>query len=447
MGNMFKPLLLLSALLIVALTVGIACNDDDDDDDTGTPTDAPTGTDGATETPGELLTDVGVSDTEIKLGQSIALSGAAASYGTAIVPTIEAYFEYVNTELGGVCERDIKHVAEDDKYSPADAREVAQKLIDQEKIAAFIGNLGTAANFGSYGYINDPNDDGDTSDGVPDLFIATGINAFADASAAPWTILFNPDYTSEGTILANFLNDNNPGETVAILYQNDDFGKAGRDAFVAEFEADIVADGEESYESTATEITSQLANLRNADPDILFLYSIPQFTAKVFAYMAQNDWAPQVVMSYVNSAGLVASLVGGDAGVAAGFEAIAGAISTNYLLDPVADAADPAIVEHTRIMADYGGPSVGNLTVYAQAIAETAVETLEIACDNGDMTRAGIMAAAESVTDFHPSIMLAGINLTMSDTDHAAIQSLIPVEIQADGVLEPLVDEPISAGG
>ncbi len=446
MRNMFKPLFLLSALLVVALTVGIACgDDDDDDDDTGTPTDAPTETDDATETPGEVLTDFGVSDTEIKLGQSIALSGPAASYGTAIVPTIEAYFAYVNDELGGVCGRDIVHVAEDDKYSPADAREVAQKLVDQDEIAAFIGNLGTAANVGSAGYINDPNGDGDTSDGVPDLFIATGINSFADASALPWTVLFNPDYTSEGTILANFMNDNNPGETVATLYQNDDFGKAGRDAFIAAIEADVVA--EETYESTATEITSQLANLRNADPDILYLYSIPQFTAKVYAYMAQNDWAPQVVMSYVNSASTLASLVGGDDGAAAGFPLIAGAISNNYILDPIADADDAAIVEHTRIMETYGGPSVGTLTVYAQAIAETAVETLEIACDSGDMTRAGIMAAAESITDFHPSIMLEGINLTISDTDHAAIQSLIPIEIQADGVLKPLVDEPIEAGG
>jgi branched-chain amino acid transport system substrate-binding protein len=445
MMKMFKPFLVLSALLIVALTAGIACGDDDDDTGTGTPTEAPSGSEAASETPGELLTDFGVSDTEIKLGESIAMSGAAASYGTAIVPSITAYFDYVNTELGGVCGRDISYSAEDDQYSPAVAREVAQKFIDQEEIAAFIGNLGTAANTGSAGYINDPNGDGDTSDGVPDLFIATGVNAFADASALPWTILFNPDYTSEGTILANYLNDNRPGETVATLYQNDDFGKAGRDAFVAAFEGNIVA--EETYESTATDINSQLANLRNADPDILFLYTIPQFAAKVYPYMAQNNWAPQVVMSYVNSASLLASLVGGESGVEAGFQAIAGAISNNYLLDPVADADDPAIVEHARIMAAYGGPAVGNLSVYAQAIAETAVETLQIACDNGDMTRAGIMAAAESVTDFHPSIMLDGINLTMTDTDHSAIQSLIPVEIQADGVLNPLVEEPIEAGG
>ena len=434
MGKLFKPLLLLSALLIVALTVGIACNDDDDDG----------GGDGDGTVP-EVTTDFGVSDTEIKVGQSIALSGSLAAVYQPIVPTLEAYFDYVNTELGGVCGRAINYGAKDDEYNPAVAREVAQEFIDQDEIVAFVGNLGTPPNSGSAGYINDPNGDGDTSDGVPDLFIATGVSSFADAAALPWTILFNPDYTSEGTILANYLNDNNPGETVATLYQNDAFGQSGRDGFVALISADVVA--EETYESTATDINSQLANLRNADPDIVYVYATPGFTARVYAYMALNDWAPQIVMSYVNTASTLASIVGGDDGVEAGFEAIAGTISNNYLLDPVADADDPAIVEHTRIMADYGGPGVGNLTVYAQAIGETVVETFEIACDNGDMTRAGVMTAAESINGFHPTVMLEGIDLTMSDTDHAAIQSLIPIEIQADGVLLPLVDEPIEAGG
>ena len=433
MGKLFKPLLLLSALLIVALTVGIACNDDDDG-----------GGDGDGTVP-EVTTDFGVSDTEIKVGQSIARRGSGREVHDAVGPTRGAQLGYGNRALGGVGGGAINYRAKDDEYNPAVAREVAQEFIDQDEIVAFVGNLGTPPNSGSAGYINDPNGDGDTSDGVPDLFIATGVSSFADAAALPWTILFNPDYTSEGTILANYLNDNNPGETVATLYQNDAFGQSGRDGFVALISADVVA--EETYESTATDINSQLANLRNADPDIVYVYATPGFTARVYAYMALNDWAPQIVMSYVNTASTLASIVGGDDGVEAGFEAIAGTISNNYLLDPVADVDDPAIVEHTRIMADYGGPGVGNLTVYAQAIGETVVETFEIACNNGDMTRAGVMTAAESIDGFHPTVMLEGIDLTMSDTDHAAIQSLIPIEIQADGVLLPLVDEPIEAGG
>lgn len=440
MRNLFKPWFLLVALLALALTAGMACGDDDDDDATDAPT--ATGTGAATETEdtsGEVLTDVGVSDTEIKLGQHIVQSGSLAAVYQPIVPTLQAYFAYINAEEGGVCGREITLISEDDTYAPAVAREVAQKLIDQDQIAAFIGNLGTPPNTGSAAYINEQE--------VPDLFLATGVNAFADASTLPWTVLFNPDYTSEGTILGNYVNDNHAGETIATLYQNDDFGKSGRDAFVETVVGDVV--GEETYESTATDINSQLANLRNANPDILFLYSTPAFTARAYGYMAQNDWHPQVVQSYVNSATTLASLVGGGteaAQITAGFAAIAGAISNNYILDPVANADDPALVEHTRIMGTYGGPPVGTLSVYAQAIGETTVETLNIACENGDLTRAGIMAAAESLDGFHPSVLLEGIDLTVSDTDHAAIQSLVPIEVQADGTLLALVDAPIEAG-
>jgi len=440
MRKLFKPWLLLSSLLIVALVAGFACGDDDDDDDEpDATTPAASATDGGEETPddGELLTDVGVTDTEIKLGQHIVQSGSLAAVYQPIVPTLQAYFKYINDEEGGVCGRQIVYVTEDDTYAPAVAREKAQKLAEQDKIAAFIGNLGTPPNSGSAQYINEQE--------IPDLFLATGVNAFADAATLPWTVLFNPDYQSEGTILGNYVNDNLAGESVAILFQNDDFGKSGADAFKAVFTGDVVA--EESYESTATDINSQLANLRNADPGILYLYSTPGYTARAYAYMLQNSWTPQVVMSYVNSASTLASLVGGDAGVPEGFNRIAGAISNNYILDPVASVDDPAIVEHTRIMADHGGPAVGTLTVYAQAIGETVVQTLEIACENGDMTRAGIMAAAEEIDGFHPSVLLEGIDISLSDTDHAAIQSLVPVEIQADGTLLPLVDEPIEGGG
>lgn len=442
MGTFKKSWWLLVAVVVLALAVGAACGDDDDDDDddtSGSP--AASETEGASPSAteggdGEVLTDVGVSDTEIKLGQHIVQSGNLAAVYQPIAPTLLAYFASVNAE-GGVCGRDITLISEDDQYSPAIAREKAQKLIEQDQVAAFIGNLGTPPNTGSAQYINEQE--------VPDLFIATGVNAFADAATLPWTILYNPDYQSEGTILASYVNDNFAGQSVGILFQNDDFGKSGRDAFTETFTGTVAA--EESYESTATDINSQLANLRAADPGVLYLYSTPAFTARVYAYMQQNSWTPQVVMSYVNSATTLATLVGGDGGATAGFPIIAGAISNNYIIDPIANPDDPAIVEHTRIMAENDGPAVGTLTVYAQAIGETVVHTLEIACENGDMTRAGILAAAESIQDFHPSVLLEGINISLSSTDHSAIQSLLPVQIQADGTLEPLVDAPIEAGG
>lgn len=427
MFSTVKTWLLLAFAVSAFALFTVACGDDDDDG--GQPEES----DASATASGEVLTDVGVTDTEIRLGQHIVQSGNLAAVYQPVAPSLQAYFKSVNA-AGGVCDRQIDLLVEDDQYSPAVALEKAKKLAEQDEVAAFIGNLGTPPNTGSAQYINEQE--------VADLFIATGVNTFADVKALPWTVLFNPDYISEGQILGGYVNDNFGGQTVAILSQNDDFGKSGRDGFVGVFEGDVVA--EETYESTATEINSQLANLKNASPDIVYVYATPAYTARLFAYMQANDWKPQVVMSYVNSATTLAGLVGGDAGPAEGFKQIAGAISNNYVLDAVADADDPAVQDHAKVMADNGGPPVGTLTLYAQAIAETVVQTLEIACENGDLTRQGILEAAESVEGFHPSVLLEGIDVTLSADDHSAIQSLQPVQIQEDGTLKPLTDEPVS---
>jgi branched-chain amino acid transport system substrate-binding protein len=432
--------LLVGGLLVALLVVAIAC--DDDDEDGGV---TPTGeTPAAAETPtpaAELQTDFGVTDTEILLGMNIVQSGSLAAVYQPIAPTMQAYFSKVNEEDGGVCGRSITFIVEDDQYSPAAALERARKLVDQDGILAFVGNLGTPPNSGSIAFINDPNEDGDTSDGIPNLWLSSGAPVLNDPVNLPWTFGYIPDYNSEGRILGTHVNDNFAGQTVAILYQGDPFGEPGRDGFTDVFAGEVVA--EQSYESTATEITSQLATLRDADPDILYLYTTPAFTAQTFGYMLANEWSPQVVQSYVNSHTTLASLVGGDDGIEVGFQRIAGTISTNYLLDPVADIDEPALVEHARIMETYNGPPVGTLSVYGQSLAELAVETLTIACDNNDMTREGVRSAAESIQGFSTSVLFPGIEINTSSTDHFALQALVPTMIEADGTLTALSD-PIS---
>ncbi len=437
MTHLFKRTFLMAVALAAALLIGLACGDDDDDEEE---TPAPT-TGGATATPsggpGEVETDFGVSETEITLGQTIVQSGNLAAVYQPVAPAMTAYFAKINEEDGGVCGRDIKLLVEDDQYSPAVALEKAKKLVEQDEILAFVGNLGTGAVSGQVEYIN--------AQEVPHLWVSTGASKWGDVATYPFTTGYIPDYTSEGEILGNYLNENFAGKTVAVLYQNDDFGQNGLDGLTNVLEAEVIA--EQSYESTATDVNSQLAILRDANPDILYLYSTPSFTAKAFAYMKANSWDPQVVESYVNSATQLASIVGGGTTpeqIAAGFQELAGTISTNYILDPVASAADPAIVEHKRIMEEFGGPPLSTLSVYAQSLAELAVETLQVACDSGDMTRAGVMAAAESIESFAASLLLPGIEINTSATDHLALQALLPTEIQADGTLKPLADEPIS---
>jgi len=394
-----------------------------------------------------VKTDFGVTDNEIVIGHTNALSGSAAAVYSVITPAFQAYIRKVNEEDGGVCGRKIRLIAEDNQYSPSVSLEKVKKLVERDKVVALFGDLGTPPVTGEVDYVNDPNGDGNTADGVPHLLVSTGAGKWNSPDRWPWTTSFIPAYPDEGRILATYLNEHAQelvGKPVAqvkvaILYQNDDFGKDGRDGFKEVFKGQIVT--EQAYESTAADISSQIANLRAADPDVVYIYATPAFTAQVFKYMHANNWRPkQVMMSYVNSPSTLANLLQ-DIG---GYKAFAGTIATNYLLDPVADADRPEMKEHKRIMETYGGPPVGNLTVYAQALAETAVEILKIACERGDMTRAGVMAAAESIKGFQPSMSIPGITVTMSDTDHRALQALMPVEVQEDGTLKWLLQRPIS---
>lgn len=424
----------LAGLLAVAAIAGMACGDDDSG---ATKTPAGSATAAATTKPAELKTDVGVSATEITLGITIVQSGNLAAAYQPVLPSMQAYFAKVNAEDKGVCGRKIVLKAEDDQYGPALGLEKAKKLIEQDKVLALVGDLGTAAVTGQVAYVNEQK--------VPMLYVSTGASKWGDYKTYPYTIGYIPDYTSEGKILGQYVKDNFAGKKVAVLYQNDDFGKNGRDGFKATF-GDFAA--EQSYEAPATDINSQLANLKSANPDVLYLYTTPGFAAKAFAYMKANDWKPQVVMGYVNAATTVASLVGGGtdaAKIQAGFQAIAGTISTNYILDPIADATNPAMVEHKRIMEKYSGPPLGSLSVYAQSLSELVVKTLQVACTNNDMTRQGLLKAAESIKGFRASLLLAGIQVDLSPTDHFALQALMPVEITQTGVLKSLADKPIAA--
>ena len=430
----------LAGLVVMLGLLVAACDDNGDDEDDG-------GTPEVGDTPSaemqELTTDFGVSDTDITLGMTIAQSvSPVASVFAPVLPAMQAYFEKVNAEDNGSCGRQITLIDVDDQYAPDLALQGAQKLVQQDEVVAFIGNLGTAAVTGQVDFINDPDSDGDTSDGVPHLFLSTGAAKWDDPERWPWTIGYIPDYISEGSVLADYVNENLPeGSTAGILYQNDEFGEDGRDGFKAAFAGEVIS--EQPYDAEAVEVNSQMANLRDADPDILLLYSLGLATRAAYVYMEENDWNPQVLSSYVNPTSLIATLIGGGPEpeqLQKGYDQLAGTIQTNYLIDPVADAADPAFVEHVRIMETYGGPNPDQLSLYGQSLAELTIETLRIACANGDMTRLGVLVAAESIQGFRSSVLFPGIEINLSATDHFSIQALFPVEVQSDGTLVAVGD-------
>jgi branched-chain amino acid transport system substrate-binding protein len=386
---------------------------------------------------GDLKTGPGVTDDTILLGQHTVLTGNFAAVTAPIPMATDAYFRYVNEEEGGVCGRRIAFRYRDDEYSPARALEVSRKLVEQDGIAAFVGNFGTPSHLGAIDYINDPNADGDTADGIPDLFLSTGSPKWGDASKWPWSIGYIPDYTSEGTILAHYVNEAMPGKTAAILYQNDDYGETARDGFLSAFEGAVVA--EESYEATAPEVTSQSLNLLASKPDIIYLASTPAYTVQAMVTAIREGASPQFLVGYTNANTTLAALLGGGSApeqLAEGFRRLEGVISTAYLMTVPQNETEAAVVKHKEIMAAYDGPPLSTLSIYGQSLAETVVETLRRACDARDLTREGILRAAESLRGFVTSLSLPGVEVNLGPDDHLAFQALQVVRIKGDGTLK-----------
>lgn len=403
-----------------------------------TPGAVATATPAATVKPGP-----GVTDTEIKLGHSNDLAGTGGTPYGVITPAVKAYFEKVNKEDGGVCGRQINLLAEDDQYTPAVALEKAKKLVEQDQVFAIVGALGTGAHLAVVDYLNDPNGDGDTKDGVPDLFVSTGFSGWGDYKKWPWTIGYIPDYVSEAKVLAKYINDTFPGKKIGILYQNDAFGKDHLNGLKAALADPTLIVSEQSYEASATDISAQVLNIKDSGADIVYLASTPGFSVKFIVGAHTQGYNPQIVMSYVNAHTSVASLIGGGTQpdqLAKGFKELEGTISTNYLI-PATEATNPAIQTHKAIMEKYGGPPVSTLTVYGQSQAETVVEALKKACNKLD--RKGLLEAAESIKGFAPSVALPGIKVDLGPNDHYAFQTLQVVQVQADGTLKNL-GSPIS---
>lgn len=449
--RLFKEGWRLVALLLVALVftaVAAACGDDDDDDDGGTETAAATTPAGGSPTDagtGEVLTDFGVTDDTITLGQTNDLAGTGGTPYGVITPAMVAYFNKVNEEDGGVCGRNIELIAEDDQYQGPVSLDKMKKLVEQDEVAAIVGALGTGAHLAVVDYLNDPNGDGNKDDGVPDLYVSTGYSGWGDAAKWPWTTGYIPDYVSDGTIQSQYLVENFPDAKVGVLYQNDAFGQDYLGA-LEEGLGDMII-SKQPYEATATEVSSQILTIQSDGADVVFLATTPRFAAGAITAAHTSGYNPQFFQSYVNAATSLAGLIGGGTSpeqISAGFAQLEGVIATNYIADPIAQVDEPAMVEHKRIMEDFSGGNVSSLSVYGQSLAELVVHTLETACENGDLTRAGILAAAESIQDFHPSLLLEGINVNLGSDDHYAIQSLMPVSINADGTLKELEDAPIS---
>ena len=432
-----RPLLLAFLLLPLLVLVAGACGGDDDSAvSTGTPRTPALATLPPAASPGP-----GVTDGEIRLGMTNDLKAVGGTPYAAVTTAVQAFLAKANQEDGGVCGRRIVLIAEDDQYTPELALQKTRKLVEEDGVLAVIGALGTPLHALVAPYLNDPNGDGNTDDGIPDLFLSTGWSGWGDVGKFPWSIGFIPDYRSDAQIIGRYINSGFKDKKVGILYQNDDFGKDYLDGLKGVLASAALLVSEQPYEAAATDVAEQVKSIRDAGAEVVVLASTPEFTAKAFAIAKAEGYKPQFLLSYVNSPSILARDIGGGTSpdqLIAGFAALAGTIVTDYLLSPVENAEDPAIIEHRRIMQTFDGPTVSSLSVYGQSLGETAVKALSGAC--ATLTRRGLLQAAESIRGFRTTLLAPGIEIDLGADDHHAIQAMQPLEIQADGNLKRLGD-------
>src|ERR1700722_14705236 len=355
--------------------------------------------------------DPGASDTEIKIGNINPYSGPASAYGT-IGKTIAAYFNKVNAE-GGINGRKINFISYDDGYSPPKAVEQARKLVESDEVLFLFSPLGTRANSAIQKYAN--------SKKAPQLFVATGATKFGDYKAFPWTMGWQPAYQSEGRIYAKYLLKEKPDAKIAILYQNDDFGKdllkGLKDGLGDKAASMIVA--EESYEVTEPTIDSHIVKLKASGADVYFSMTTPKFSAQSIKKVAELAWKPMYFQSNVGAS--VGSVL-----QPAGFENAQGILSAAYAKDG-ADAQwdnDEGMKKFYAFLAKYAPDAnkADGSVVFGYGQAQTVVQVLKQAGDN--LTRENIMKQAASLKDFAPDTLLPGVKINTSATDFYPIEQL-----------------------
>jgi branched-chain amino acid transport system substrate-binding protein len=402
-GRVGKPSVLAVPLVCLAAAVALVMGcGDGGENGTITPGATPTATapsEGAAVGPG-------VTDTEILLGAHGPLSGVLGAVYAAIPQAEQAYFKYVNETQGGVCGRNIVLKVEDDQMDAAKALEVTRKLLEEDEVLAIVGALGDQAHSSVWEYLNEK--------GVPDLLLSAGSHKWtSDPVGHPWTIPFIPDYTIEGAFFGDYISENLPGVKVGVLYENNDFGKDGLAGVKMSLDpANNPLVAEQSYETTAVTVRSQIASIKNAGAEAVVLYATPAYVTQFVKEADRMGWQPQVFTSYVNA----------DPTILFQFappELTEGLITRqSQKLPDWTD--DPAVIRHQEIMQKYGGPTVSSMSIYAQTLAELAVDFLSRACDN--LTRQGLMDAAESTYEWHSDLMLEGITITITPTDHVAFE-------------------------
>ena len=357
--------------------------------------------------------DTGANDKTIKIGHIVPYSGPVSAYGT-IGKSIVAYFAKVNDD-GGINGRKVEVISLDDAYNPAKTVEAARKLVEQEEVFLLFAPLGTGQNTAIVKYMN--------AKKVPHLFLATGATRWGDYKTYPWTMGWQPTYQAEGKIYAEHILKNYPNAKIAILYQNDDFGKDNLKGVLDGLgdKAKTMVVSQLSYEVTDPTVDSQLTMLKGTGADVFVNLSTPKFAAMIIRKLPEIGWKPEHYLSSVSQS--IQSVL-----TPAGLDNAKGVITSQYLRDP----SDPKSME-TKEVKEYkawfdkyypNGSYADSLNVIGYSSAQTLHKVLERAGDN--LTRANVMKIAADL-DMELPMLYPGINLKTAADDYYPIERMQPV--------------------
>ena len=351
----------------------------------------------------------GVTDTEIKIGQTMPYSGPASAYG-AIGRAETAYFKMIN-EQGGINGRKINLISLDDGYSPPKTVEQVRRLVEEEKVAFLFNTLGTPPNAAIRPYCNENK--------IPQLFVATGAAMFSDQKHFPWTIGWQPNYQTEASIFAKHILKTKPDAKIGALYQNDDFGKD----YLIGLKAGLGADHtgmvikETSYEVSEPTVNSQIVTLQGSGADLLLIAATPKFAAQAIRKAYDIGWNPVRYMTDVSQS--IAAVM-----KPAGVEKSKGVITAIYGKDPT-DARwkdDAGFKAYSAFVEKYMSPKdlINSNVVYGFGAAATMIQVLK-QC-GADLSRENVMRQAANLKNFDLPMLLPGIKINTSADDFRPIR-------------------------
>ncbi len=353
----------------------------------------------------------GISDTEIRIGQTMPYTGPLSAYGL-VGRTDAAYFDMVN-ELGGVNGRKIRLISLDDEYDPAKTVELTRRLVEREKVAFIFNSLGTWTNGATRAYLN--------VNEVPQLFVASGAEMFADQERFPWTMGWQPSYQTEASIFGGHILASKPDARIGVLYQDDAFGRdymiglkrglgANRSAMIVKCV---------TYETGDSSVDWQVASLFRAGADAFLIVAVQEIAELAIHAAFDLGWKPVRYLAGISQA-ISATMT------PAGREKLKGAITAVYDKDPT-DARwrnDAGFAQYCKFVAKYMSPDVQDSAIAVNGFGVAATMAHVLAQCGDDLSRRNIMFHATHINGLELPMLLPGVKILTSPRSYHPIRQM-----------------------